>query len=215
MSTKHHHHDGKQASDDHTEREFAPWKRPLQIGGALLLTGGATLYYCIHTRPMPLEVLLVGFAQLGLGGLLVKNGFIRWNGKQVELSAVKSFKLPEHWHGKPNFRLPAGGDIDLYLESPSGDRFAVEIKALESLVVKEAPFGLGKTALTDAGGRPIRDDPFPQTIRNAEAVTAKPVLWLPKARGKTTTLRNGVTVVYGSQKALLKAVGAPIGWSLW
>ncbi len=57
--------------------------------------------------------------------------------------------------------------------------------------------------------------PLPQTIRNAEAVTAKPILWLPKARGKTITLRNGVTVVYGSQKALLKAIGAPVGWSLW
>ncbi len=208
-------HHGKGSHDSHASREFTPWKRPLQIGSVFLLTGCATLYYCLHTRPMPLEVLLIGFAQLGLSGLLLKSGFVRWNGKLVEVSAVRSFKLPDRWHGKHSYRLPGGGDIDLYLESPTGDRFAVEIKSLENLVVKEVMFGLGKTTLTDAGGRPVRDNPFPQTIRNAEAVTAKPILWLPKARGKTITLRNGVTVVYGSQKALLKAIGAPVGWSLW
>jgi hypothetical protein len=211
----HHDQGGKQTSEMHHTGEFSPWKRPLQIGAVLLLTGSVTLYYCLHTRPMPLQVLLIGLAQLVVGCLLVKTGLIRWNGKQVEISAVRSFKLPEHWQGKHSYRLPAGGDIDLYLESPAGDRFAIEIKSLESLVVKEAPFGLGKTTLSDSVGRPVRDDPFPQTIRNAEAVTAKPILWLPKARGKTTKLRNGVTVVYGSQNSLLKAVGAPTNLSLW
>lgn len=196
-------------------KPFSPWKRPLQIGSVLMLTGGITLYYCLHTKPMPLEFLLAGLGQLGLSGLLLKNGFIRWNGKQVELASVRGLKLPDHWHGRHSYALPQGGDIDILLEAPNGDRFAVEIKSLESLTIKQPLLGLGKMTLTDHAGRPVRDDPFPQTIRNAQAAAAHPVLWLPKARGKTLNLRNGVTVVFGSSKALLKAVGAPVGWSLW
>ena len=146
--------------------------------------------------------------------MLFKNGFIRWNGKQVEISSVRQLKLPDGWKGQHEYRIPKG-DIDILIEGPTGDRFAVEIKALESLVINQPIFGLGKMTLSDRTGRKLRDDPFPQTISNARFVNARPVLWLPKATGKTQTLRNGVTVVYGSSKALRKAIGVPPGWSLW
>lgn len=194
---------------------FSPWKRPLGIGSLLLLTGGLTLYYSLHSKPLPFDALIAGFGQLVIAGLLLKNGLIRWNGKQVELSSVRGLKLPSGWSGHHSYQLPQGGDVDILVEAPNGDRFAVEIKSIQSLTIKQPFLGIGKMVLTDHAGRTVREDPFPQTIRNAHAVAAQPVLWLPKAQGKTLKLRNGVTVVYGPGKSLLKAMGAPSGWALW
>jgi hypothetical protein len=91
-------------------------------------------------------------------------------------------------------------------------RLPVFLHALHD--VKHAFLRLGKSRLVQASGKKLAEDPIPQTIRSAEAVNAKPVLWLPKSDGKTVTVQ-GVVVVFGSRKRLYKAVGAKTGWQIF
>lgn len=204
------------SKDDHSQhKHFAPWARDFKVGAILAIPGLLCLLYAYATRPFPVEVTVAGVGLLGIGFLMLRQGFARWNGKQIEQSSIKSLSLPEGWTVKPNYMLSEGGDIDLYLESPDGERFAVEIKTIQGLEVKHTFMGLGKTELFTPGGKKLKEDPIPQTLRNAEAVLATPVLWLPKSSGKTVKTRSGVIIVQGGKRLLYKAVGAKSGWSLF
>lgn len=205
----------KHSDSDHHNKAFAPWVRDFKVGAFFSVPGALLLAYCYSHRPLSLEALLAGLGLLGIGTLMLKQGYLRWTGKQIEQSSIRALNLPEHWTSKPNYMLSTGGDIDLYLESPDGERFAVEIKTIQGLEVKHTWMGLGKTELLTPGGKKLKEDPIPQTLRNAEAVSATPVLWLPKAYGKTVKTKSGVIIVQGNRKRLLKAVGAKSGWSLW
>lgn len=203
----------KEESTEH--KHFAPWARDFKVGAIFSIPGVLCLLYAYATRPFPLEVTLAGLALLFIGFIMLRQGFTRWNGKQIEQSSIRSLSLPEHWVSKPNYMLSDGGDIDLYLESPDGERFAVEIKTIQGLEVKHTWMGLGKTELLTPAGKKLKEDPIPQTLRNAEAVLATPVLWLPKASGKTVKTKSGVIIVQGGKRHLYKAIGAKSGWSLW
>ena len=196
-------------------RAFSPWMRDLKWGTVFVVPGALTLYYELSQPPVSLNVMLVGLALLGIGGLLLNRGMARWTGKQVETSSIRALSFPEHWTSKPNYMLSSGGDIDLYVESPDGERFAIEIKSIEAVVIKHSFLGMGQSRLLTPAGKALKDDPQIQTLRNAEAVAATPVLWLPKASGKTVRLKSGVIVVRGGKRQLFKAIGCKSGWSLW
>jgi hypothetical protein len=195
-------------------RTFAPWRRGFILSSLVLAVGCGLLYAAMRLEPMSLPMVLSALGTIALGGLWFKSAFFRWNGKQIEQSSVRGIKMPDGWVCIPNRMLPGGGDIDLYLESPDGQAYAVEIKSLQNVVVKHAFLRLGKSKLVQASRKKLSDDPIPQTLRSAEAVNAKPVLWLPKSDGKTATVQ-GVTVVFGSRKSLYKAVGAKTGWQFF
>jgi hypothetical protein len=195
-------------------RTFAPWRRGFILSTLVLAVGFSLLYAAMRLNPMSMPMVLTALATIALGGLWFKSAFFRWNGKQIEQSSVRALKMPDGWVCTPNRMLPGGGDIDLYLESPDGQPYAVEIKSLQNVVVKHAFLRLGKSRLVQASGKKLAEDPIPQTIRSAEAVNAKPVLWLPKSDGKTVTVQ-GVVVVFGSRKRLYKAVGAKTGWQIF
>lgn len=203
----------KEESTEH--KHFAPWVRDFKVGAIFSIPGVLCLLYAYATRPFPVEVTLTGLALLFIGFIMLRQGFTRWNGKQIEQSSIRSLSLPDHWVSKPNYMLSGGGDIDLYLESPDGERFAVEIKTIQGLEVKHTWMGFGKTELLTPTGKKLKEDPIPQTLRNAEAVLATPVLWLPKASGKTVKTKSGVIIVQGGKRQLYKAIGAKSGWSLW
>lgn len=205
----HHHH--------HHKKAFTPWVRDFKWGSVLALPGAALLYYACKQTPIPMQLLVAGLALLGLGGFLINQGLTRWSGKQVELSSIKSLRWPDEWTVHPNYMLSGKlGDIDLYVLSPDGHGFAIEIKTIQDLVIKVPFLGLGAPQLLTLSGKKLKEDPLPQTIRNAKAVDATPVLWLPKAKAKTVKLRGGVIVVQGGKRALFKAIGCKTsGWSLW
>ena len=200
---------------DAQHNHFAPWVRDFKVAAICSVPGALCLLYGYVHRPYPIEVIATGLGLLGIGTLMLKQGYIRWNGKQVEQSSIKSLKLPPHWTCTPNFMLSAGGDIDLYLESPDGERFAIEIKTIKGLEVRHTMMGFGKTELLSPGGKKLREDPISQTLRNAQSVLATPVLWLPLAKGKTVKTKSGVIIVQGGKRQLYKAIGAKAGWSLW
>mgnify|MGYP001589748948 FL=1 len=200
----------------HSKKHFSPWVRSFQFGFLFALPGAALLFYACKQTPIPLPLLAGALAMLGIGGLLINNGLTRWTGKQVEQTSIKALKFPDDWTVHPNYMLDKGGDIDLYVVSPDAQGFAIEIKTIQDLVVKIPFLGLGQAQLLTPSGKKLKDDPLPQTIRNAQAVDAKPVLWLPKAKAKTVKLRNGVIIVQGGKRALFKAIGCKsVGWNLW
>lgn len=204
------------SSNRNPKRHFSPWIRSFQFGFLFAVPGAALLLYASKQTPMPLQLLAASLVMLCVGGLLINNGLTRWSGKQVEQTSIKSLKFPEDWTVHPNYMLDKGGDIDLYAISPDGLGYAIEIKAIQDLVIKIPFLGLGQAKLLTPSGKKLKEDPLPQTIRNAQAVDATPILWLPKAKSKTVKLRGGVIVVQGGKRALFKAIGCKTaGWSLW
>jgi hypothetical protein len=203
-------------SDRHqqTKKYYAPWVRSFQFGFIFFIPGAGLLYYACKQTPIPFQLLAVALGLLAVGGVLINNGLTRWTGKQVEQTSIKSLRFPEDWTVHPNYMLDKGGDIDLYVVSPDGHGYAIEIKTIQELLVKIPFLGLGQAQLLTPSGKKLKEDPLPQTIRNAQAVDAKPVLWLPKAKAKTVKLRNGVIIVQGNKRALFKAIGCKtVGWS--
>jgi len=197
-----------------SKKPFAPWVRLFQFGGLFFFPGLAVTYWAVKQTPIPIDYLCGGLGLLGVSGMLLNSGLTRWSGKQFEQSSIKVLKFPEGWSATPNYMLPRGGDIDLHIESPDGKTFAVEIKTIHDIVVKIPFLGLGAPQLLTPGGKKLKEDPIPQTLRNAQAVSGIPVLWLPKGKAKTVKLRNGVIIVQGNKRALFKAIGCKtVGWS--
>lgn len=189
------------------QETFAPWKKGF-IGGSLLVSlGVVTLFATYRMPPMSPPAVLASFAMMGLGGMWLKSSIARWSGKQVEQKSIRSLKIPESWTATPNWKLPGGGDADLVLESDDGDKYAVEIKSLEDVIVKPGFLMLTQPKLVRSNGKKITDDPLNQARKNAEALAAIPVLWCPNARKRAIATINGVKVVLGPNKLLYKALG--------
>lgn len=127
--------------------------------------------------------------------------------QKLEQRSIKSLSLPDGWTITPNYAVKGAGDVDLLIESPSGVRYAVEIKSISDIVVQPGFLFLTPSRLSRESGKKLADDPLPQTISNAALVDAIPVLWCPKARQKKPAKVKGVLVVLGGQKMLKKAIG--------
>lgn len=137
--------------------------------------------------------------------------FFRRRGKRIEQISIDRVVVPKNWKFQPNVPIPGLGDCDLYIASPKGQAWAIEIKSYEG--AKLAPFGFftGRD-LVKANGKPFERDPVSQVLAEAEALEAQAVLWMPKARKKKTfRSRSGVLVVQGDHRRLERAIGAR-GW---
>jgi hypothetical protein len=195
-------------------KSFTPWVRDFKLGTCFLLPGLVMGYISLRGPNPDIQMLLLSIPFMTLGGYMIKNGFVRWNGKQIEQGAIRSIKWPEGWSAQANKPLPSGGDVDLLVEGPEGERFAIEIKSTSDVTVKMPFLGIGTPKLKTHDGRKLRDDPVNQAIQAAQAVAATPVLWFPKAKPKTVKIGE-LTVVLGNKKRLLKAMDVPLGWTWW
>lgn len=197
------------------ENNFKPWRKGF-IGGSTLIGAGLVLLLgATRTPPLSIPPLLASFACIGLGGLWVKSAFARWNGKNIEQKSINSLDLPEGWIVTPNYLIKGGGDIDLLIQSPDGQTFAVEIKSLQNVEVKPGFLMITRASLVRSDGKKLADDPIGQTLKNAEIVDATPVLWCPKAAKSGVHKVGRVVVVLGGKKRLSKALGirrAPWSW---
>lgn len=112
----------------------------------------------------------------------------RSHGKRVEHKAIKS--LQKLISGRrqsqltPGVPLPYGGDADALLVL-DGVRFVVEIKAIEN-PQKVANAHLG------------------QASKAANALYGVPVVWLPGSQVNQAREKNGVHIIAGHPKALIK-----------
>jgi hypothetical protein len=192
-------------------RPFRPWRKGFLGGTALMAAGALLLTHASHNQPLALAELIPAIGFLGCGGLWFRSALRRWTGKSVEQRSIKSLSLPEGWTVTPNYAIKGAGDVDLLIESPTGARYAIEIKSVADISIQRGFLFLTRSRLTRGNGKRLSDDPLPQTISNAVAVDAIPVLWCPKARPSKPVKVNGVLVVLGQQKQLKKALGASRG----
>jgi hypothetical protein len=184
-----------------------PWARQTRVGSSLLLAGasGAAAAYALKA---PWEVPVGLGAVALLGCFLLHQAYARWRGKYIEKRAIGSLSWPEGWIATPNIGLPGGGDVDLLVEAPTGERFAIEIKAFRDVDVKVPFLGLGRPRIVTKAGRRVREDPVAQARAAAQAVEARPVLWFPQGRGRAFKRRGeDLMVVFGSGPKLQRALG--------
>ena len=118
--------------------------------------------------------------------------------------------LGEEWALRTDRMSPVGGDIDAFVtHKRDAKAYAIEIKSFSGVEVKPSLFS-GAPRLQYRNGRLLskKRDPFPQTLRDAQAVGAVPVLWLPNARGGKggQLLSNGVLLVAGNARRLTFAL---------
>lgn len=191
--------------------DFRPWAGDIRWGLIWATAGLAAMYAAFGSQS--LYVGAAGTAVTWFGMNKLRRGLTRRRGKTIEVRSIRRVDFPKDWKAQPSKRVHTGGDIDLYVEAPGGaPRFAIEIKSIESIRVKSTWFGFGDPKFVSASGRPLKIDPVPQTMRNAAAVDAVPVLWLPNGDYKTIRLKSGLIIVQGGRRALLRAVGAKPWW---
>jgi len=154
----------------------------------------------------------LAFAVLTGGLLSLRDVWFAYWGlatKQRALRAVDE-NLGEEWALRTDRMSPAGGDIDaLVTHKRDAKAYAIEIKSFGGVEVKPSLFS-GAPRWQYRNGRPLskKRDPFPQTLRNAQAVGAVPILWLPNTRGRKggQLLSNGVLLVADNAKRLTLAL---------
>lgn len=189
------------------QADFKPWANDLKYGFIILLIGVAALWLAWRNAVLPLGLAAVAVTWFGQAKL--RRGYYRRRGKRIEVAALRAKDLPNDWHFQAARRVSTGGDIDFYVESPDKEKkFAIEHKTFESIVVRHTWLGLGETKFEMANGKPLRGDPVGQTLRNARAVGATPVVWLSRGNAKTIKLGNGLIIVQGGRGKLLRAIGA-------
>ncbi len=150
----------------------------------------------------------LGAAVLTGGLLSLRDVWFSYWGLVTERRALRALHkcLGEEWTLRTDRMSPAGGDIDAFVtHKREAKAYAIEIKSFSGVEVKPTLF-FGAPRLQYCNGRLLsqKRDPFPQTLRNAQAVDAVPILWLPNARGRKggQQLTNGVLLVAGNAKRL-------------
>lgn len=137
-----------------------------------------------------------------------KSNYYRRYGKRVEKAAIARVRLPKNWVMVPNKPIPGLGDADIFICTPKGKRWNVEIKSYES-AKKVSAFSFTKSEIVKNSGHKFDRDPIAQVLNVAKRLDSNPVLWLPKAPDKRTfKTTSGVLVVQGGARKLERAIGA-------
>lgn len=153
--------------------------------------------------------------------VLLQQVLKRAYGQRVERSAVKRLEglLPLGYSLRASVPVPGLGDADVIIEHDDGDQvaasFVIEIKSQQIVEVRRRLFGHG-VDIRGAGGKPMERDPLRQLTALAQATAKSPVLWFPVARSRKIVKlkREGVVIVLGDAKSLLRAIGLRRGL-LW
>lgn len=189
---------------------FKPWAGDFKAGWTALLIAAALFWLAWIRQDVRIGLPAVAVGWFGL--LKLRKGYFRWRGKSIESRALRADDLPAGWTFQSGRMMRAGGDIDFYIESPGRQaKFAIEHKTIQGIRVRHRLMGLGEPYFLNAHGGLLRYDPVPQTMRNAAAVGATPVLWLSQGNARTRWLRTGLIIVQGDRDKLLRAIGAR-GW---
>lgn len=133
---------------------------------------------------------------------------------QVELEAVEALMvvLPKNWRLCHSYPAPGGGDIDIVLTKKwlgvlALKKVAIEIKSWGGLYAKNG------TLVKMSDGKPCYGNPAWQCYKNAKAIGAKPVLWLPVSKRSNAfefseyKIPSPILVVNGNASYLLKILG--------
>ncbi|HQU15465.1 MAG: hypothetical protein B7Z66_07270 [Chromatiales bacterium 21-64-14] len=189
-------------------RRFHPWR--LDLAGAMLflLLAAVTLRAARHDLLYILPAALFGFAAWRALGSYSRRHY----GKRLERQALRALRRASKWPVATNVPVPGGGggDIDAVLDGPFRSvnperggghrRIAIEVKSWAGLRVHNGH-------LVHNSGRPIGGkDPIAQVLREAQAIDAVPVLWMPSARRRSAFEYRGALVVNGPVDFLLDTI---------
>lgn len=131
--------------------------------------------------------------------------------KLLKKKAIHSLRLPNDWVIKPNVMYPGVGDIDLVLETPEKEKWAIEIKSQQLVELKMGWFSGPQIYLR---GKQMKPDPLTQMERNADLIEATGILWFPQVKQKSRKrLKSGNWVVMGGRNQLEKALGIRAWWN--
>ncbi len=172
-------------------KNFHPWRQDLAGAGLFLA------FAVLSLRSASINPFYV-FPSLGFGWaawLAWKSYSRRTHGKRVERTALIALRKACSWPVVGNVPVPGGGgDIDAIVDGPR--RFAVEIKSWGGLRIRRG-------RLVRASGRPLGGrDPIAQCLREAGAIGATAVMWLPTAKRTLAFRHRGVLIVNGPAKFL-------------
>lgn len=177
------------------QAEFKPWKRDFHVSFfwlvlGLAILGAAITWYLDIRNPYVALAGMVSVAPFYVATLHLEKGQKRKHGKNVEKAALEAFAavMPEDWHIMPERMLDSGGDIDLPLCFPNGERCVVEIKSWHGWT------GFFRTYRARA-----------QVYRQRYAVKAAyGVIWLPHAKPAFSEFHGGIFVVGGRARYLVQ-----------
>jgi hypothetical protein len=190
-----------------TKKKF--WVRPAIAALFSMCTGGVVLGWALSRQHAGAG--LLGTGLIFFGWLLAGQAWRRWLGVHVERQAFKRLKLPAGWTAHHGYPSPLGGDIDVFIKSPGGQQWAVEVKSKRDVHSRRAFMGLGSRYLCDAQGRRLAPQDLRQAQDNAQAASARAVLWYPRAAGPSVQV-EGCLVVLGDARRLRRAIGASWWW---
>lgn len=190
--------------------------RDLVSGGMLFLLSGCVLV-AARFAAVDMAVALVVAAPVAVASAwLLKRGSRRSHGLRVERKALRRLKLPATWSIQQNLPVRGHGDADVLLESPSGKRYVIEVKAQQRIVVNRGGL-FSRPSIKTEDGRHLPRDPLKQVAALASCLNAMPVIWFPDAKVRAITVlkQPPSVIVQGPQRMLLKAIGARSSWLPW
>jgi len=158
--------------------------------------------------PLPDSIVVATVVALGLcvfillkahTGSQAKN---RHFGQALEKDAVKDLAkaIPSGWKIQLGLRSNGGGDIDICLRTNIGI-FAIEVKAYHGLKVVAG-------SLVKMNGDRLTKDPIRQAQQAAQTVEGIAIVWMPAAKSQNTFLLDGVKIVSGDAKYLIKQLSS-------
>lgn len=198
--------------------EFKPYKRDFLFGSVLSVVGlsalGLALAKLQQLAGVQTYLWTTAMAFVVPGCIYLNQGYSRWHGQAFEKKWRKKLAgaLKEGWVVEGGIRVTQG-DLDALLEGPDGERFAIEIKSQRRIRIAKGGL-ITKAKLIDHKDKTVGRDALVQAARNGAEVSGKAVLWYPGAKVRGTNKDvEGVVVVCGGHKELLKALGVPKkGW---
>lgn len=189
-----------------TSKQFAPWRRDMQIGALMMAIGIGAIIVLIQSQfvsplkygPFALLVAVFGYWR-------AQRGYHRWFGKYTEERALNALeaRLPSGWAMRRNV-MTANGDCDAVITAPSF-RFVIEIKSVRSVTISHKLMG----GTTLSFGRDVSATPashISQIAFNAGNAGGVGILWYPLARKRNYGLFGGTWVVTGHAKVLIKVM---------
>lgn len=204
-------------SEVEAREDFKPWRTDWLFGS--ILAGLATVFVLVATSiqmgAVPGNFLKISAAMFGvIAVFFLRRGFGRSHGASVEKKAIRDLqkKLGNGWVVTPNVEIQYG-DLDALLEGPDQQRFCVEIKSQRNVRIAVGGL-LSSDRLVDHKGKATAKDALAQAKSVAQQAVGTPVLWYPHAKQLSSSKGvDGVVVVCGPVKALLKALKIPRkGW---
>lgn len=177
-------------------KRYAPWRIDYANGAARLLVGLVLAWAA--WRASAWVGVAAGVLLILMGRAAVARGVLREKGKAVEARAVEELRRAVCSKVAVHASVPCpSGDVDALVRS-YGLTWAIEIKAQRAVEVRWGRLVARSTRAHKALG---------QAVRSGRWARAQQVVWFPLAKQRSGGMVDGVLVVCGPVRDLLRQAG--------